>query len=245
MQVVPRDGTRFVRRLVATGLTGAALGMIAGLDVGGGSLSATALAQAAPDAPPALMSGGALPPLPDAETPPVARDVGVAELPLLVTEPPASETETEIPEPVTGGADSAFNPFSPLLLPEPEATSPAPPTPAPPVVTERPQPPPTAPAATAPTPPAPARAAPASTVVPAPAPQARLSTPSLPAALGARMQPSVASGTPATRILGRTLGGGRYHAESARGKRGYPCSRQPCCVSVHSRRRTDPRRTCR
>lgn len=204
---VPPLGTLLVRRLVATGLTGAVIVSVAGLDMGRGSLSAAALAQAAPDAPPAVMSGGALPPLPDAETPTVARDVGVAELPLLVTEPPASEPEVEIPAPVTGGADSTFNPFAPLLVPQPE-TAPAPPTPVPPVVTEQPQPPPTTPAATASTPPAPARAAPPPTVVPAPAPQARLSTPSLPATLGARMQPSVAPSTPTTRILDRTLGGG-------------------------------------
>lgn len=159
-------------------------------------------ALAAPGAPQnAPMSGGA-PPLPDAAPPAVARDIGVAELPLLVTEPPAAETEPEIPAPVTGGADSALNPFSPLLLPSPERTAEPPPPAQPPVAAE---PPPSAPPAPSAAPTATAPAPEAAPVAPAPVPRARLSTPSIPAALGARMQPA-ATGTLRTGILGRTLG---------------------------------------
>ena len=192
-------GALLARRLAITALTGA--GLFLASSVGGLAPvgPTTGFAQAAPDGPPATMSGGGLPPLPDAEPPAAVRDVGVAELPLLVTEPPADETEAEIPAPVTGGAKGALNPFSPLLLPPPE-TAPAPPAPAPPVVTEQLPAAPSAPAAqTIPTP-----APPVSTVVPAPAPQARLSTPSIPKALGVRRP--VAARTLGTRILGRTLG---------------------------------------
>ena len=91
---------------------------------------------------PTNVSGGVLPLLPDPETPAVARDVGVEELPLLVTEPPKKQAEVVIPAPVTGGADSTLNPFSPLLLPQ--VAEPAPP-PAPPVAA-----PPTAPTPTPP-----------------------------------------------------------------------------------------------
>lgn len=188
------------RRLAITALTGA--GLLLASSVGGLAPvgPTTGFAQTAPDGPPATMSGGALPPLPDAEPPAAVRDVGVAELPLLVTEPPADETKAEIPAPVTGGAKGALNPFSPLLLPPPE-TAPAPPAPAPPVVTELSPVTPSAPAAqTIPTP-----APPVSRVVPAPAPQARLSIPSIPEALSVR-QPSAGVRTLGTRILGRTLG---------------------------------------
>jgi len=168
-------------------------GLLSGLLCCGFTLAAPGAPENAP------MSGGA-PPLPDAEPPAVARDVGVAELPLLVTEPPAAEAEPEIPAPVTGGADSTLNPFSPLLLPSPERAAEPPPPAQPPVAAE---PPPS-------TPPAPSTGLPApapetAPIVPAPAPRARLSTPSIPAALGARMQPA-ATGTLRTGILGRTLG---------------------------------------
>lgn len=196
-----RFASLLARRLGATALTGAGLFLLGSVSTPAGGITNTVFAQAAPDAPPSLMSGGALPPLPDAETPALARDLGVAELPLLVTEPPAEETEAEIPAPVTGGADSVLNPFSPLL-PPPEV-APAPPPPAAPAVTEQAPAAPSAPAAVAPVQPAP----PVSRVVPAPVPAARPGTPSLPAALSARMQPSAAA-APSTRILGRTLGGG-------------------------------------
>lgn len=191
-----RFATLLARRSGAAVLTGVGLFLLSSV---GNPVTGAASAQPAPDGPPPLMSGGALPPLPDAETPPVARDIGIAELPLLVTEPPAEEAEAEPPAPVTGGADSVANPFSPLLLPQPEV-APAPTPSAAPAVTEQPPAAPPAPAAAAPAPP------PVSGVVPAPAPTARIGTPNLPAALSARLQPSTPANTSGTTILGRTLG---------------------------------------
>lgn len=180
------------------------------------SLLFAGVALAAPDGPEATnppatptentLSGGALPVLPEAEPPAVARDVGVAELPLLVTEPPAEEAEADIPAPVIGGADSTFNPFSPLLLPQPEgAAGPAqPPTQSPvqsptqfptvpPVQTQRPAP------EAAPTAPE------VATVIPAPAPAARTGTPTLPEAVTARLQPPAVRRTLSARLLESTL----------------------------------------
>ena len=194
-----RFATRLARRSGAAVLTGVGLFLLSSV---GNPVTGAASAQPAPDGPPNLMSGGALPPLPDPEIPTVARDIGVAELPLLVTEPPAEEAAEELPVPVTGGPDSVANPFSPLLLPQPEV-APAPTTPAAPAITGQPPAAPSAPAAAAPAV-TPAAAPPVSRVVPAPAPMARLSTP-LPAALNARSSNTAVS-TPTTTILGRTLG---------------------------------------
>lgn len=147
------------------------------------------------------MSGGALPFLPEPEAPAVARDVGVDELPLLVTEPPAEETEADIPAPVIGGADSTFNPFSPLLLPQPEgAAEPAPPPIQSPTAQTR-QPTPEA----APTAPASPAAPAAATVIPAPAPAARTGTSTIPEAVTARLQPPAARRTLSTGLLESTL----------------------------------------
>lgn len=191
------------------------------------SLLFVGVALAAPDGPPAnnttnnptdnpgtsnpadsTMSGGALPFLPEPEAPAVARDVGVDELPLLVTEPPAEETEADIPAPVIGGADSTFNPFSPLLLPQPEgAAEPAPsplqspaqsPT-ASPAQTRRPTP------EAAPTAPVSPAAPAAATVIPAPAPAARTGTSTIPEAVTARLQPPAARRTLSTGLLESTL----------------------------------------
>ena len=160
------------------------------------------------DTEPTDVSGGALPLLPDPETPAVARDVGVEELPLLVTEPPKEQAEVTIPAPVTGGGDSTLNPFSPLLLPQ--AAEPAPP-PAPPVAAPPapPQPPVAAPptsSPTAPVPSAPAAATPAPRPA-APVPPARAARPTLPKSLGASLRaPASATGNPETGPLGRALG---------------------------------------
>lgn len=154
------------------------------------------------------MSGGALPFLPEPEAPAIARDVGVDELPLLVTEPPAEETEADIPAPVIGGADSTFNPFSPLLLPQPEgAAEPAPPSiqspaqspTASPAQTRRPTP------EAAPTAPVSPAAPAAATVIPAPAPAARTGTSTIPEAVTARLQPPAARRTLSTGLLESTL----------------------------------------
>ena len=160
---------------------------------------------------PADVSGGALPLLPDPETPAVARDVGVEELPLLVTEPPEKQDEVKIPAPVTGGGDSTLNPFSPLLLPQTAEPTPppAPPVAAPPA-TASPTPAPTQPPAptppTAPAPSAPAAATPAPRPA-APVPPARAARPTLPRSLGASLRtPASATGNPATGPLGRALG---------------------------------------
>lgn len=144
------------------------------------------------DAPEREVSGGALPALPEPETPPLARDVGVDELPLLVNEPPEKAPERTLPDPVIGGQDSLLNPFAPLVVPQqppaqaapPEGNQPAPPTAA--GETE------TMPAA----PPAASEEAPgtpASAVRPAaPVPEAHLGRPSLPQALTDRMLVSTA-----------------------------------------------------
>lgn len=144
-------------------------------------------------APAATMSGGALPVLPEAETPAVARDTGVAELPLLVTEPPKGEPE-DIPAPVTGGAEGSLNPFAPLILPGPAETAQPAPTPVRPPVDAAPAP------ESTPSPAAPEPAAPPT----APAPQARVGVPALPGALSARLQP-VPSTRLSTGILRRAL----------------------------------------
>ena len=139
--------------------------------------------------------------VPEAETPEVARDVGVAELPLLVDEPPQEEEEATIPDPVIGGTDSGFNPFAPLVLPQQPSEA------APPAETTTPET--AAPAAptteTAPQTEAPAPAAP---VFPtAPVPEVRVSRPSLPNALAAGMTPpSVATPTPAPSLLETVIG---------------------------------------
>ena len=165
---------------------------------------------------PADVSGGALPLLPDPETPAVARDVGVEELPLLVTEPPKKQDEVEIPAPVTGGGDSTLNPFSPLLLPQTAEPTPPPASPiaAPPAAASpaaaSPTPAPTQPPApsppTAPAPAAPAAATPAPRPV-APVPPARAARPTLPRSLGASLRaPVSAISNPETGPLGRALG---------------------------------------
>ena len=168
-------------------------------------LSSAALAAppADPPPPPAAESaaeGEALPLLPEAEVPPVARDVGIEELPLLVTEPDEEAEAAPIPAPVLGGNDSGVNPFSPLLLPQaapptPPQSAPAPPTP--PVVAA---------------PPVPAPAAPPVAADPGPAaplPTARTGTAPLPRSLIAKLRPAR---TPATglsaAVLGRALGTG-------------------------------------
>ena len=154
---------------------------------------------------PGDVSGGALPLLPDPEAPAVARDVGVEELPLLVTEPPEKQDEVEIPTPVTGGGDSTLNPFSPLLLPQ--TAEPTPP-PAPPVAAPPATAPPTpAPAPTPPTAPAPSAAATPAPRPAAPVPPARAARPTLPRSLGASLRtPAAATGNPETGPLGRALG---------------------------------------
>ena len=160
---------------------------------------------------PADVSGGALPLLPDPEAPAVARDVGVEELPLLVTEPPEKQDEVKIPAPVTGGGDSTLNPFSPLLLPQTAEPTPppAPPVAAPPAATS-PTPAPAQPPAptppTAPAPSAPAAATPAPRPA-APVPPARAARPTLPRSLGASLRtPASAINSPETSPLGRALG---------------------------------------
>lgn len=78
------------------------------------------------------MTGGALPFPPEAQPPAIAPDIGIAELPFLVTEPPADAPPADdTPAPITGNAD-ASNPFAPLLGPqapevaqEPAETAPA------------------------------------------------------------------------------------------------------------------------
>ncbi len=157
---------------------------------------------------PTDVSSGALPLLPDPETPAVARDVGVEELPLLVTEPPKKQAKIKVPAPVTGSGDSTLNPFSPLLLPpaaEP-APPPAPPVAAPPAL---PQPPVAAPptsSLTAPVPSAPAAATPAPRPT-APVPPARAARPTLPKSLGASLRiPATATGNLKTDPLGRAIG---------------------------------------
>ena len=150
---------------------------------------------------PADVSGGTLPLLPDPETP-VARDVGVEELPLLVKEPPSEQKKVTIPAPVTGGGDSALNPFSPLLLPQTAPPVAAPPTtPAPsPAPTQPP------PVASPPVAPTPSAAAPAPRPA-APVPPARASRPTLPRSLGASLRtPASAIANPETGPLGRALG---------------------------------------
>ncbi len=144
-------------------------------------------------APAATTSGGALPVLPEAETPAVARGTGVAELPLLVTEPPKEEPE-DIPAPVTGDAEGALNPFAPLILPGPDETAQPAPIPA-----QRPLDAAPAPEST----PSPAALEPAAPPT-APAPQARVGVPALPGALSARMQPVPSTGL-STGILKRAL----------------------------------------
>ena len=170
-------------------------------------LSSAALAAADPPPPPAEESttesaaeGETLPLLPEAEAPPVARDVGIEELPLLVTEPDEEIEAAPIPAPVLGGSDSGVNPFSPLLLPQaapptPPQSAPVPPTP--PVVA---------------TPATPAPAAPPVAADPGPAaplPAARTGTPPLPRSLTAKLRPTrtPAEGLSAT-VLGRALGTG-------------------------------------
>lgn len=143
-------------------------------------------------APAATTSGGALPVPPEAETP-AARDTGVAELPLLVTEPPKEEPE-DIPAPVTGDAEGSLNPFAPLILPGPDETAQPAPTPVQPPVDAAP-----APEST------PSPAAPEPAALPtAPVPQARVSVPALPGALSTRMQPVPRTGL-RTGILKRAL----------------------------------------
>lgn len=141
-------------------------------------------------------SGGAEPAPPEPSTPEVARNVGVAELPLLVTEPPAGAAEPGIPPPVTGGPDSTLNPFSPLFLPQDEAQPTAPP---------RTEPPERAPASTSPA----ATPAPEAPVAPepprppaAPAPPARVGTPTLSEAVIARMQPATTLRNPPAAPIG-------------------------------------------
>lgn len=168
-------------------------------------LSSAALAAPPADPPPppaeeSAAEGETLPLLPEAETPPVARDVGIEELPLLVTEP-KKETETApIPAPVLGGSDSGVNPFSPLLLPQAAPPTPpqnAPVQPAPPAVA--------APATPAPAAP-PVAAAPRPA---APLPEARTGTSPLPRSLTAKLRPArvPAQGLSAA-VLGRALGTG-------------------------------------
>lgn len=171
-------------------------------------LSSAALAAppADPPPPPAEESAAdaeALPLLPDAEPPPVAREVGIEELPLLVTEPEEEAEAAPIPAPVLGGSDSAVNPFSPLLLPQaaPPQNAPPPPTPpAPPAVA--------APAQPAPVPAAPPAVAAYPTPA-APLPEARTGTPPLPRSLTAKLRPArrPAAGLSAA-VLGRALGTG-------------------------------------
>ena len=155
---------------------------------------------------PTNVSGGVLPLLPEPETPAVARDVGVEELPLLVTEPPKKQAEVVIPAPVTGGADSTLNPFSPLLLPQvaEPAPPPAPPVAAPPAA-PTPTPPPVAAPPTQPAP-APSVATPAPRPA-APVPPARTTRPTLPRSLAASLRvPAPPLGNPAADPLARALG---------------------------------------
>ncbi len=139
------------------------------------------------------VSGGVLPLLPEPATPAVARGVAVEELPLLVTEPPAAESDVEIPVPVTGGNDSLLNPFSPLLLPQPPRQA----APAPPAAAQPAAPPAVAAPPVQETAPAPAAAAPAPTVaapaptVEVPLPQARVGRPALPRSLAANLRTTV------------------------------------------------------
>ena len=167
-------------------------------------LSSAALAAPPADPPPppaeeSAAEGEALPLLPEAETPPVARDVGIEELPLLVTEPDKETEAAPIPAPVLGGSDSAVNPFSPLL---PQAAPPTPPQSAPA--------PPTPPAVAAPATPAPAAPPVAAAPRPAaPLPEARTGTSPLPRSLTAKLRPArtPAEGLSAA-VLGRALGTG-------------------------------------
>lgn len=161
-----------------------------------------ALAAPPADPPPAEEAATeeeALPLLPEPETPSVARDVGVEELPLLVTEPKPDEAEQpEVPAPVLGGGDSTVNPFSPLLLPRaapPAPAQPAPASPAPPAVAA----PAPAPAVAAPPTPAPSPAA--------PVPEAHTGTAPLPRSLTAKLRPArtvptALRATPLARALG-------------------------------------------
>lgn len=142
--------------------------------------------------------------VPEAETPDVARDVGVAELPLLVDEPPQEQEAPDIPDPVIGGEDSGFNPFAPLVLPQqPGETAP----PAAPETPEAAEPEPAAPA-TEPPPQPETAPAPAAPVFPtAPVPEARVGRPNLPNALAAGMTPPrAAAATPAPGILEAAIG---------------------------------------
>ncbi len=168
-------------------------------------LSSAALAAPPADPPPppaeeSAAEGETLPLLPEAEAPPVARDVGIEELPLLVTEPEDETEAAPIPAPVLGGSDSGVNPFSPLLLPQ--AAPPTPPQNAPAPLT-----PPAPPAVAAPAPAAPPVAADPGPA--APLPEARTGTTPLPRSLTAKLQPAR---TPAeglsTVVLGRALGTG-------------------------------------
>jgi hypothetical protein len=152
----------------------------------------------------ATPSGGTQPetPTPEPTNPPVARDIGVADLPLLDQAAPETDDETVIPDPVIGGPDSSLNPFAPLVLPQ-QPSTPQPQTPetAQPEASED-----AAPAApeTTPAPAAPSRAPSPS----APAPEVRVSRPSIPTALGEGMVPT--SATPlsaALRPLETVLGG--------------------------------------
>lgn len=168
-------------------------------------LSSAALAAPPADPPPppaeeSAAEGETLPLLPEAETPAVARDVGIEELPLLVTEPEEETEAAPIPAPVLGGSDSGVNPFSPLLLPQAAPPTPPQSAPAPP-----------APPAVA-APPTPAPAAPPVAADPGPAaplPAARTGTAPLPRSLTAKLQPArtPAEGLSAA-LLNRSLGTG-------------------------------------
>ena len=138
--------------------------------------------------------------VPEPSTPTVARDVGVADLPLLVDEPPQEQDEQPaIPDPVIGGEDSGFNPFAPLVLPQQPSEE------APPAEAETPE---AAPETSASETTPQATPAPAAPVFPtAPAPEARVSRSSIPNALTARMTPpSVATRSAAPGILETAIG---------------------------------------